>query len=291
MGASIVGLLFAFFCCRRRPPPTPVEPYPVNNTNPTLPRPFPEEVIDEDISISNSGFSNDSLISVGSSLPSDPGDEEFDDTHNLADEFDKYKNDNLEKVRTDIVGTIANSEDMMSQALTKVLMDDVDDDDIIESTWHGSMDKTEIEASVYWEVNDWLKSKEGASLDERSTFMQEKLNKMVATVHQGAIEPENALRTMHGIAAMLGLELEEELPQKALLVTGMRKKVSRRDVSEAFTIFGEIESVSVTSNQRGFGLVRYRTVDSAQRALDQFRRGEIIVQDVAVMIKLLKPDN
>ena len=85
--------------------------------------------------------------------------------------------------------------------------------------------------------------------------MQEKLNKMVSTVHHGAIEPEDALRTMHGIAAMLGLELEEELPQKALLVTGMRKKVSRRDVSEAFTIFGEIESVSVTSNQRGFGTI------------------------------------
>ena len=81
------------------------------------------------------------------------------------------KESNLEKVRTDIVGTISNSEDMTSQALTKVLMDDVDDDDTIESSWHGSMDKTEIEASVYCEVNDWLKSKEGAGFDERYVCM------------------------------------------------------------------------------------------------------------------------
>lgn len=290
MAGSCLALLLAFFCCKRRSSPPPVlSPDPAPQL--TLPQRSSEQQDEDAISFSQSDISNDSLLSAGSSLESDPGDEEGDDTHNLADEFDRYKNENLEKVRTDIVGTISNSKDMMSQALTKALMDDMEDDATIESSWLGGMDKTEIEASVYCEVNDWLKKKEGAGLDERREFMQEKLNKMVATVRQGAIEPEDASRTIHGSAAMLGLELAEAFPQKALLVTGMRKKVSKIDVSEAFKSFGEIDSVAVTSNERGFGLVRYHAVESAQRALEQFRRGEIFVQDVAVMIRLLKSDN
>jgi len=288
VAGSLLLIIFAVLCKKRRCPPPPVEPDPVAPMNRR--QNIPEQFDEGSLSQSDSVISSNSLLSTGSSLGSD-FDNELDDTHILDDEFDKYKNENLEKVRADIVGSVSNSKDMMSQALTKALMDDIQDDDTIESAWFGSIDSTEMEASVYCEVHNWLKSKDGAGLDERRDYMQQKLNKMVATVRQGAIEPQDASRTIHGSAAMLGLELAEVFPEKALLVTGMRKKVSKKDVSEAFKVFGEIESVAVTPNERGFGLVRYRTPESAQRALVCFRRNEIIVQDVAVMIKLLKSDN
>jgi len=287
VAGSLLLIICAALCKRRRCPPPPVEPDPDAPINRELDIPEQDDEEDEESLLSRSTFSSDSLISTGSSYLSHPGDNELDDTHILNDEFDKYKNENLEKVRTDIVGTISNSKDMMSQAMTKALMEDIHDDDTIESSWFGSINSTEIETSVYCEVHDWLKSKDGAGLDERRYYMQQMLNKMVATVHQGVIEPQDASRTIHGSAAMLGLELAEAIPEKALLVTGMRKKVSKKDVSEAFKVFGEIESVAVTPNERGFGLVRYRNVESAQRALVRFRRSEIMVQDVAVMIKLL----
>jgi hypothetical protein len=83
--------------------------------------------------------------------------------------------------------------------------------------------------------------------------MQESLNKMVACVRHGVVIPEDASRTIHGCAALLGLQLAEDIPETTLIVTGMRKSVSRQDFIEAFKKFGEIESAAVSSNRRGFG--------------------------------------
>lgn len=45
----------------------------------------------------------DSLISTGSSRENESdSDIEYDDTLNLADEFDKYKDQNLEKMRSEV---------------------------------------------------------------------------------------------------------------------------------------------------------------------------------------------
>ena len=113
--------------------------------------------------------SNQSLISRGLSMSSDSAHED-DARDHLADEFDQYKDQNLEKMRAEVEGTVTNVDGMMSRALTKALMDDVEEKDPKELTWGGSRNAIEIEASVLCEMNDWLKRKEGASLDERLVF-------------------------------------------------------------------------------------------------------------------------
>lgn len=121
--------------------------------------------------------------------------------------------------------------------------------------------------------------------------MQETLNKMVASVRHGIISPEDASRTIHECAAMLRLELAEKIPETALIITGMRKAVKADEVIDAFKEFGEIEDAAVSPNARGFGLVRFLSPKSVLRALDKFRKEEIVVQDVAVMIRVLKSDD
>ena len=103
--------------------------------------------------------------------------------------------------------------------------------------------------------------------------------------------PEDASRTIHGSAAMLGLQLAENLPETVLIVTGMRKQVTKEHVIKAFKEFGEIENAGVSSNKRGFGIVRYRSPKSVENAMEKFRYGEIVVQDVGVMVRVLKADN
>ena len=58
---------------------------------------------------------------------------------------------------------------MMSQAMTKALVDDGDDPAVNphELYWGGCGDATEIEATALSEVNGWLKRKGQASLEER----------------------------------------------------------------------------------------------------------------------------
>jgi hypothetical protein len=83
--------------------------------------------------------------------------------------------------------------------------------------------------------------------------MQETLNKMVASVRHGFLGPEDASRSIHECAALLGLQLATEIPVVTLIVTGMRKTVTAEEMISAFSEFGEIADAAVASNQRGFG--------------------------------------
>jgi hypothetical protein len=121
------------------------------------------------ISPSESLISNQSLLSAGNSIGGDSGDE-ADATHGLADEFDQYKDQNLEKMRADIEGNLTGFDSMMSQALTRALIDEDDDNiDPKELLWGGSgkLTGTEIEASALGEVADWMKRKEKATIEEK----------------------------------------------------------------------------------------------------------------------------
>ena len=83
--------------------------------------------------------------------------------------------------------------------------------------------------------------------------MQEALNKMVTSVRHGVLGPEEASRSIHECAALLGLQLATEIPVTTLIITGMRKTVTADDMLNAFAEFGEVSEAAVASNQRGFG--------------------------------------
>ena len=273
--AGAVFLLIVGMCWRRRRP----QPSRTNTFRPLNPRTGIATTEREDVMAGNLSFpiphdgtigtdyavtgvprdlmrsSEASLIDVDSSIDGNSV-VENDSTYILADEFDLYKDQNLEEMRAKVQGNLSNFDGMMSQAMTKALMDDMDDneDSDMENFLHYvSQSPMEIEANVLCETNDWLKQKSGASTEEKREFMQETLNKMVANVRHNIIEPDDASRTIHECAAMLGLQLATDIPETALIVTGMRKRVTRTDVIHAFREFGEIQDAAVASNYRGFG--------------------------------------
>jgi hypothetical protein len=86
----------------------------------------------------------------------------------IRDEFDQYRDQNMEKMRSGIEETVVEVEGMMSLAMTKVLLD-ADEGPLDRETlyWGSQGDPTEIEATALSEVNDWLKREEGATIDER----------------------------------------------------------------------------------------------------------------------------
>ena len=94
--------------------------------------------------------------------------EEEDTAHILVDEFDQYKDQNLEKMRADIEDLPA-CDGMMSQAVAKALIDQDDETLNLSSYWGGDHDITaaEIEASALGVVLDWLKRNGKVSDRER----------------------------------------------------------------------------------------------------------------------------
>lgn len=86
--------------------------------------------------------------------------------------------------------------------------------------------------------------------------MQDMLNKMVTSVRQGILGPDDASRTIHECAALLNLQLANDLPVTTVILSGMRKTVHANDVIRAFHHFGPIEDAAVASEERGFGRCR-----------------------------------
>lgn len=121
------------------------------------------------LSPSDSRTSNKSLLSAGNSMAGDSTDE-ADTTQIFADEFDQYKDQNLEKMRADIEGNLEGCDGMMSQAVARAL---IDEDDLnfgaTDYLWGGDAEVTgpEIEASALGDVMDWLKRNDKASLQEK----------------------------------------------------------------------------------------------------------------------------
>ena len=121
------------------------------------------------LSPSESLVSNQSLLSAGNSMAGDSGDE-ADTTQIFADEFDQYKDQNLEKMRADIEGNLEGCDGMMSQAVARAL---IDEDDLnfgsTDYLWGGHEFVTgpEIEASALGDVMDWLKRNDQASVEEK----------------------------------------------------------------------------------------------------------------------------
>ena len=114
--------------------------------------------------------SGDSFLSSGSDdngRGDSDSDIDYGEDGTLVDEFDKYKDNNLEKMRDEMEGMNENFDGMMSLALTKALMDDMEDEDGVSDMDLNPPSATEIEATVLCDINDWLKKKTSTSAEER----------------------------------------------------------------------------------------------------------------------------
>ena len=118
--------------------------------------------------------------------------------------------------------------------------------------------------------------------------MQEQLNKMTASVLHKVIGPDDATRTIHECAVLLGLKLASELSVTTVLVAGMRKKATEADMRRTFSKFGDIAVAAIAPNERGFGIVRFKSKNAVNRVMGKFRTEDIVVEDVAVQLIVIK---
>jgi len=243
------------------------------------------------ISPSISLVSRQSLLSAGESGLGDDSDVEVDGTRNLQDEFDLYKDQNLEQMRSDVEENVSGFEGIMSEAVTRALMgDDYPELEPSEKLHWGCPENApgiDIEASVLCEVNEWLFRNDQSTADQKKVFMQDILNRMVTSVRFGVLPADDASRAIHESAALLGLPLAHQLPTATLIISGMMKTGGVEPMKAILSEFGDIDVAAVASGHRGFGIIRYRSSKSADRVMRRYRKGEIVIQDVAVQIKAL----
>jgi len=224
-------------------------------------------------------------------MPSTDNEDDDDDDVNtgqplsVRDEFERFKDTNLEMMRTGVESSVAGLDSMMSQAMTFALMTDENQ----APSWFGARTGIEIEANALWDVTEWLRRQNPASDSDKEEYMQQLLTKMVTSVRMGILGPEDASRTVHECAALLELELAEPLPVTTLILSGMQKTTTVGDVVDSFCRFGPIDETAVATNQRGFGILRFKTANAVTKTMQRFRSSEIVVKDVAITLKMLGP--
>jgi len=144
------------------------------------------------------------------------------------------------------------------------------------------------EANFLCETYNWLKWNELALLEDRREYLQDITLKMVSYVQQEILDPDSASHIVHGCTALLGMELAKELPETTIIVTGMVKTCSKDDLVDVFKKLGGIQDAAVADNARGFGVICFKSPQSARKVMEIHRIEEIVVQDVAVRVQLLK---
>ena len=117
-------------------------------------------------------FSNPSMVSGGGSFSSNP--EEYEGgggvrLEELQDEFDNYKNQDLEIMRSGVEESVYGADGMMSLAMTRALMEDEEAE--LQPFWGGAEDPESIEANGLCETNDWLRKNEHSTLDSRFVYI------------------------------------------------------------------------------------------------------------------------
>lgn len=156
-------------------------------------------------------------------------------------------------------------------------------------SWIKSEDPYEIEATALYETSDWKKRKQGANESEKREFAKKMMRRMVSSVGHGVINPEDASRIIDECFALLGLPVEDEIPRTCLIVTGMAKKADTEKLRNGFEEFGEIEGSAVAEG-KGFGIVRFKSPKYAIRAMEKYHSDYILVEDVAVVVRMLEPE-
>lgn len=119
-------------------------------------------------------------------------------------------------------------------------------------------------------------------------MMQEQLNKMTASVLHKIIGPDDATQIIHECAVLLGLKLASDLSATTILISGMRKNATEADIRITFSVFGDIAVAAVSPTERGFGILRFKSNNAVNRAMSKFRTEEVVVEDVAVQLIVIK---
>ncbi|KAL3792016.1 hypothetical protein ACHAW5_009291 [Stephanodiscus triporus] len=211
----------------------------------------------------------------------------------LTDEFDNYKNQDLEKLRNAVERSIDGVDGMMSLAMAHAYTSDPSKDKLLE--WFGGeQDDGRIEASCLCDTYDWLKINEMSSLDSVNEYFREILNRIVITVMLRIIPPLQGANIVHSCATILGLDLLKKPPEKTLVITGMRKTNTLEQgynfIVKAFKPFGDIEDAAIAPQNHGFGIIRFTRPESVELALEEYKQSEIEIQDVSVSVKTLKSE-
>lgn len=177
-------------------------------------------------------------------------------------------------------------EDIMSRAIVNALSEDAecehDYDDSLSLEEDTPLDPTELEADMMFEAIEWSKKHSVTSdIDYiRREFMEELIGGIVCHVNHSRLSPHDGSAIAIRISAVLGLPLNENVPQTMVGLSGLGHGVTTFDVTDAMSKYGQVDVAAVARKYEGFAICRFVTEEAADRACDAGSRDELVVNGV-----------
>lgn len=131
---------------------------------------------------------------------------------------------------------------------------------------------------------------------DRNEIMNRTVQQMTKSVRYGVIGPDDASRTIHECAVLLGLKLAADIPVTTVLLSNMPNHVTVEEIRKTFTVYGNISTIAIAppSNNitpdatTGFGILRYTSDDAVIQVMNKFQSDKVIVQNVPVQLKVIE---
>lgn len=165
-----------------------------------------------------------------------------------TDELDNYKNQNIEIFREAVEQAVHDIEGMMMLAVTNALTQSP-------SSRNDEQDQSALEAEYLYSSFDWWKRNEQSPVDSKREYFQDLLNRIVSLVFYASFPPLQASQIVHECATIIGLPLEQPLPQTTIIIQGMLKTndlaTGQKCITRAFKPFGVIQAAAIAPNNHG----------------------------------------
>lgn len=205
---------------------------------------------------------------------------------------DLYSN-SLTSLRNQIVSCLPQTEEMVSRAIINAFFEEAQN---CEPTYsYRSMDEVDcgqIEVDYIYEALCWVRLNVNVAprvdvADLLLQFLQRCVDNIFLLIRNEQLNSDEAARVVLSVASVLGLEFAVDVASDTIVLERLPPGVTKLDMYQSLSQFGEIEVLSISSKTPTIGFCRYALEDSTAQVTAAFERGDILVNDVKPEVSLV----
>jgi hypothetical protein len=206
----------------------------------------------------------------------------------ISDELhsDLYSN-SLTTLRNQIVSFLPQTEEMVSRAIINAFF--VEESPKCEPASIFSnmddVDGSQIEVDYMYEALSWVRRNVTVAprvdiADVQLQFLQRCIDNIFLLIRSEQLNSNEAAQVVLSVASVLGLEFAVDVTSNTVILERLPVGVSKIDLYQYLSQFGEIDSLSISSKTPSIAYCRYMLEESTAQVIAAFERGDIIINDV-----------
>ena len=227
------------------------------------------------------------LSMVGFNSMTSSEDEINDELHS-----DLYSN-SLTSLRNQIVSCLPQTEEMVSRAIINAFFGESQNcEPVYAFRSMDEVDGSQIEVDYILEALRWVRLNVAVAprvdvADLLLQFLQKCVDSIFLLIRSEQLNSDEAARVVLSVASVLGLEFAIDVANDSIFLERLPPGVSKLDLHQCLSQFGEIDALSISSKTPTIGFCRYVSEESTVLLMAAFERGDTLVNNVKAEVSLV----